>query len=196
MTVKNRLSTLGETSGIFRVSDLITMHFAHAKHADRVPIRSALAGVAVIVLMVLCGPWIRVSSGSSRSESPSPRPACCCGPTCSSAKCCCTPLAKPSKSSTTPPPSSSSETTVQAELLAIASASSACIGPMPCGGDQEATTSLMSPRERPANLATWDRPDAVKARPPLPSFIDRFSSELPGDLPDEPPESSRIGVLA
>jgi hypothetical protein len=80
------------------------------------------------------------------------------------------------------------------ELLAIDS--SPCIGPMPCGGDQEATPSLTPPRERPANLATLDRPAGVKARPPLPWFINRFTPELPGDLPDEPPESSRIGTLA
>ncbi|MEW4569569.1 hypothetical protein AB1L88_17020 [Tautonia sp. JC769] len=65
---------------------------------------------------------------------------------------------------------------------------------MPCGDDQEATPSLASPRERPAHLAVLDRRAVKKSRPALPWFIDRFTSALPGDLPDEPPESSRIGV--
>lgn len=67
---------------------------------------------------------------------------------------------------------------------------------MPCGGDQEATLSLMSPRERPASLVMLSYPKVETSRPPLPWFLNRFTSELPGDLPDEPPESSRVGGLA
>ncbi len=169
------------------------MTYPHAKHINRASIRSTLAVVMVLVLMAWCGPWSRNSNAADWSAISSLKHGCCCGPTCGSAKCCCTPVTRPS-GDPVDHESPGSLATVESTLVAIAS--SPCIGPMPCGGDQEATLSLMSPRERPANLSQWNHPAKVKTRPPLPCFIDQFRAALPGDLPDEPPESSHFGERA